>query len=1162
MAVYTVYDAAPVGFTPAQFFPPTNNTLDSFNANQIILRQASGRYVVLSGNGIVMSGLPGEEAPTAGTITAIMLYASDFATQIAGFGSLNVAAADIAATWTEVSTPESVYAFLLAGNDTVNGSVQADTLLGGDGNDTIAGGADGDTIDAGAGNDTIEPGDGSDTINGGAGQDRVRYSNEIGTGITANLATGQVTDPYGATDTLTGIEAVIGTNQADTLVGGNAALPNNNVWELYGLGGDDTLVAGTYDSLLQPGGGTDTITGGAGSDQITYEEYTGANGATINLATGVVLDPYGFTDTITGGVEGVRRTKNADTITGKSGNDYLRGIADDDAIDGGDGTDQVRYDRDAAAGGTAGVTVNLATGKATDGFGNTDTLTSIENVRGTAKADTLTGNGSNNAFQGLGGADTLNGGAGQDTADYSADTLGAGITGVTVNLATGTATDGSGATDTLVSIEAARGTAGNDSLTGGSVAISGQAYELYGGAGNDQLFSGGYDIYVEPGAGNDTITAGAGFDQVSYGEYSGANGATIDLATGVVNDPYGGTDTLVGLFEGARGTRNADTITGNTLNNQFRGLAGNDTIDGGSGQDRVRYDRDATYGGTKGVVVDLGSGTATDGFGNTDTLVSIEQVEGTSTGDTLTGGNGPLPSGTSYELLGRGGDDTLIGGTASTYFEAGAGNDTITGNSTADQISYADFTNGVGITLDMAKGSVIDPLGGTDTFTGIEFVRGTNFADAITGDDLDNQIAGLNGNDTLSGGGGVDLVRYDRDTNYGGKAGVTVNLATGTATDGFGATDTLSGFENIRGSFADDSLTGDDANNLIQGMNGADTIDGAGGIDTVDYSRDGADGGTAGVVVNLATGKATDGFGATDTLTSIENATGTALADTLTGSDADNALRGGLGDDTIVGGLGNDTIDGGGGADTAIFSGTRAEYEIRFDAGTNALVVLGPDGVDTLSDVENLQFADRTVEALANGAPQHLVSSTFPVSATNPTEASRFMLGSSYSGPVSGLSDEFVFPTPENINIASTLPSAFIRTGAGNDAITVFNGRNVIDAFTGSNFLTGGSGHDTFFVDARGGGSTWDTIVNFGVGDEVTLWGYVDGVSKDGLDKATWYASDGVDPFKGLTIHAKLDGVNFGSSITFAGLGLADRDSLLVTTGNVAGNDYLYITRV
>jgi len=38
--------------------------------------------------------------------------------------------------------------------------------------------------------------------------------------------------------------------------------------------------------------------------------------------------------------------------------------------------------------------------------------------------------------------------------------------------------------------------------------------------------------------------------------------------------------------------------------------------------------------------------------------------------------------------------------------------------------------------------------------------------------------------------------------------------------------------------------------------------------------------------------------------------------------------------------------------------------------------------------------------------------------------------------------------------------------------------------------------------------------------------------------------------------------VNFGASVTFAGLGPEARSSLAVTTGNVGGNDYLYVTRI
>jgi ELWxxDGT repeat protein len=311
-----------------------------------------------------------------------------------------------------------------------------------------------------------------------------------------------------------------------------------------------------------------------------------------------------------------------------------------------------------------------------------------------------------------------------------------------------------------------------------------------------------------------------------------------------------------------------------------------------------------------------------------------------------------------------------------------------------------------------------------------------------------------------------------------------------------------------------------------------------------------------GVALALGAGTANNVTGSAfgDTLDGNEN------ANTMTGGDGDDTLRGLGGDDVFTGGPGNDTLDGGAGSNTVVFPGIRGASELRFEVpapGVFNVVVVGPDGIDTTTNVQNLQFSDRTTQVLGAGGVQHLVSVSFPGTGTN-----RFMIGDAYTGPVLELTDEFVFPTPENINIASTLPNAFIRTGVGDDAITVFSGRNVVDAFTGSNFMTAGTGHDTFFLDARGGGVTWDTIVGFGIGDEVTLWGYVDGVSTDGFDKNSWYASDGVDPFKGLTVHAKLNGTDISASITFAGLTTADEDKLAVTTGTVGGSDYLYITRL
>jgi hypothetical protein len=65
-------------------------------------------------------------------------------------------------------------------------------------------------------------------------------------------------------------------------------------------------------------------------------------------------------------------------------------------------------------------------------------------------------------------------------------------------------------------------------------------------------------------------------------------------------------------------------------------------------------------------------------------------------------------------------------------------------------------------------------------------------------------------------------------------------------------------------------------------------------------------------------------------------------------------------------GPGNDTIDGGTGFDTAVFSGARASYSITRNGKT--VTVTGPDGTDTLTNVELAQFSDgvRTINFVRN----------------------------------------------------------------------------------------------------------------------------------------------------------------------------------------------------
>ena len=83
-------------------------------------------------------------------------------------------------------------------------------------------------------------------------------------------------------------------------------------------------------------------------------------------------------------------------------------------------------------------------------------------------------------------------------------------------------------------------------------------------------------------------------------------------------DGLGGTDTLFNIEE-VRGSENDDVLIGDSGNNAFRGVGGDDTIFGGDGIDRVDM---RSTGNTEGAVVNLAAGIALDGQGGTATIRS------------------------------------------------------------------------------------------------------------------------------------------------------------------------------------------------------------------------------------------------------------------------------------------------------------------------------------------------------------------------------------------------------------------------------------------------------------------------------------------------------------------------------------------------------------
>jgi serralysin len=91
----------------------------------------------------------------------------------------------------------------------------------------------------------------------------------------------------------------------------------------------------------------------------------------------------------------------------------------------------------------------------------------------------------------------------------------------------------------------------------------------------------------------------------------------------------------------------------------------------------------------------------------------------------------------------------------------------------------------------------------------------------------------------------------------------------------------------------------------------------------------------------------------------IENAKGGSGNDVINGNNADNYLYGEGGNDTLTPWLGADEVDGGPGIDTVVYGANLSACTIVEHPGS--IVISGPDGIDRLTSIENLKFADGTI---------------------------------------------------------------------------------------------------------------------------------------------------------------------------------------------------------
>lgn len=571
--------------------------------------------------------------------------------------------------------------------------------------------------------------------------------------------------------------------------------------------------------------------------------------------------------------------------------------------------------------------------------------------------------------------------------------------------------------------------------------------------GEDGRFSAGADTItllntgeiVAALEGDDQITGGTGDDIISGGSGKDIinSGAGDDIISGGDDRDY------------IDGQADNDLIFGDGGDDVIEGGSGDDIIDGGIGNDTITggADNDIIYGG-------LGADTINGGDGD-DYIYGYRD----SLRDAMAPGDESHDEGFTNILNGGDGNDQIYGGRGDDVINGGDGDDRMYG--------MADYTNS-------------PPFGGNDLFI------------ASNGDDTIRGVNGFNTVDYTAMGVGITIIVLDpsfSDPYY--EVTIPINGALPIYTQD------LHQVSYIIGTAFNDSMTGGDDDDIFEGAVGNDIIAGGLGNDTARYSE-----ATTGVSVNLniqGIQQNTTGAGL-DTLTGIENLTGSAFGDTLRGNAGVNILSGDDGADFLYGSTGADQLFGGAGddylyvdhLDTLIDGG--ADYDRLFaEAGSLAL---------------NIDLAASNLEYAQGSAWDDIFD------ATNVGEAVK------------------LWGHGRDDKLTGSAFADYINGGSGNDTLIGLGGEDTLDGSIGADIFNGGAGDDIIYIDAD------DTIIDGGADyDQIHVRGYSAGVNINitvgNLEYANGNTLNDIFDATGATWSVKLLGQ--GGNDTLTGGDLADQ---------------------
>lgn len=620
------------------------------------------------------------------------------------------------------------------------------------------------------------------------------------------------------------------------------------------------------------------------------------------------------------------------------------------------------------------------------------------------------------------------------------------------------------------------GGSGNDSFQGGSAADS-----IDGGTGNDSLLGAGGNDTIVGGVGNDVINGGAGIDSLSGGD---------------------GNDTFLVSTAG-----------------DFQGLTAAETIDGGSGDDTLKFSADMTLTGTDLTKVTsieafefAGTGASSITLSNayfTSAGVTAVTITDSNTGGALTVDASGLSAANSITVnadKGGANNDSLAGGSGNDTFKfttatsatALTANDTVVGGAGTDTLAITlDTNNLTSVTLTGVSGIEKITVTGSGTLTAGLVLNAANFGGSVVGVidasgmtgtgafTLDGSpegnslsVTGGSGADNLTGGTSADTIigGSGADTIVGG-LGID-NLSGGAGDDVF----TVATVTHFTGLTAAETVSGGDGNDILDFTEGAATsvsatdLLGISGIETIRFSGNNTASLTLTEQVLAANGVTTLKIVDNDTTEALTLSASTVSATysldvTAAGTSgkADNIVTGAGADIIRYNTINNaatlqadDTVDGGAGVDT---------LAITLNAGTSLTAV-------TLTKVANIEKITFTGTGAAT-ASVTTADATF-ASVTGASIDGSGITGTGTLTFVASAEDDSTF------NILGSLNNDTLTGGQLADTINGGAGADSITGGSGADSLTGGLGADVFVYTAvaHSTGSTADTITDFTSGTD------------------------------------------------------------------------------